>query len=141
MTISNALDTPTGLFLARFEIGGEMPGAPLFTVSFAVYTPQQTLTGMGRLTQAVNPPLDLASKLDGDYTYMTVMPDLTHILVTAVGHPVLDAPVGTGVPSVPPNVALRMVLDADWQRGTANYRYAVDGGEREVTNAPVRQLG
>ena len=140
MTITNdtAQTAPAGLFLARFEVGGEMPGAPLFTVQFAVYAPDQTLTGMGRITQAVNPPLDVPTKLQGDYTYMTVMPNLTHILVVANG----EGPIGSTTPLSGPNAQLRMVLDGDWQAGVANYRYVgADGTWHEVTNAPVKQVG
>ena len=136
ITDSSTLSAPAGLFLARFEIGGQLPGAPLFSVTFTVYTPEQSLAGMGRITQAVNPPLDLATKLDGDFTYMTVMPDQTHVLVVATGYPVVKS--GGGI--LPPNVHLRMVLEADWQSGTANYGYEVDGTWHEVTDAPVRQV-
>jgi hypothetical protein len=133
VTADSANAAPAGLFLARFEIGGDLPGAPLLAVTMTVSTPQQTLTGMSRVTQAVNPPVDVTSKLDGDYTYMTVMPNNTHILVVANGYPAL--------PVLQPNLQLRMVLDKDWQSGTANYRYEVDGVWHEVTDAPVKQVG
>jgi hypothetical protein len=110
-----------------------MPGAPLLTVTMTVSTPQRTLTGMGRIMQAVNPPLDLTTKLDGDYTYMTVMPNESHILVVANGYPAL--------PVLQPNLQLRMVLKADWQTGTASYRYEVDGVWHDVEGAPVKQVG
>ena len=132
----------TGLFLACFEIGGEMPGAPLFAVHLSVYTPGEKVSGFGRITQTTSPPLDLATKLNGDYTYMTVMPNESHILVVATGYPPIDWPPNGGLgPVIPPNLQLRMVLTADWKSGTANYKYSAgDGTWQSVTDAPVRAV-
>lgn len=80
-------DTKTGLFLASFEIGTAMPGAQLLHLNLAVHTPGETVNGVAHLTQATNPPLDMASELKGQYTYMCVMPKQCHILVTAQGYP------------------------------------------------------
>ena len=74
---------PTGLFPVSYEIGTEKPGAPRFTVHFLVYTPGKTMNGAGIITQAINPPLEVATQLHGDFSYMTVMPKNTHILVIA----------------------------------------------------------
>lgn len=134
------VETKTGLFIVSYEIGGEMPGAPLFKVNFSVYTPGETVHGMGHITQATNPPLDIATNLSGQYTYMCLMPKSCHILVTATGHPMIKWPQGGGIgPVIPPNVELRMVLNEDWKSGTANYKYMDSKGMwHEVTNAPVK---
>ena len=125
-----------GLFPVSYEIGGNMPGAPLFKVNLVVFTPARTVNGAGHITQATNPPLDVQTSLFGQYTYMTVMPNNSHILVTALGHPTT---LGPGTPVSPPNVQLRMVLSSDWKSGTANYEYL--GSNRQwhrVDNAPVK---
>ncbi|MDY7232823.1 DUF1842 domain-containing protein [Hyalangium rubrum] len=71
---------------------------------------------------AVNPPLDVRSNLNGTFTYMTVMPKQTNILVVATGTPAIQWPSGGGVgPVLVPNVHLRMVLDSEWKSGTAYY--------------------
>jgi hypothetical protein len=134
------VETMTGLFIASYEIGGEMPGSPLFKVNFSVYTPGETVHGIGHITQTTNPPLDIATNLSGQYTYMCVMPKSCHILVTATGHPIIKWPQGGGIgPVIPPNVELRMVLNEDWKSGTANYKYMDSKGMwHEVTNAPVK---
>ncbi|PKM45216.1 MAG: hypothetical protein CVV05_07560 [Gammaproteobacteria bacterium HGW-Gammaproteobacteria-1] len=138
--MNKQVEAMTGLFIVSYEIGGEMPGAPLFKVNFSVYTPGETVSGMGHITQATNPPLDIATSLGGQYTYMCVMPKNCHILVTAIGHPMIKWPQGGGVgPVIPPNVELRMVLGEDWKSGTANYKYQDGKGSwHEVTDAPVR---
>jgi hypothetical protein len=132
----------TGLFIVSYDIGGNMPGAPLFKVNLSVFTPGETVHGIGHITQATNPPLDVATKLSGQYTYMCVMPESCHILVTATGYPVIKWPQGGGVgPVIPPNVELRLVLSEDWKSGTANYKYRDGSGNwDEITNAPVKMV-
>ncbi|MGL6051845.1 MAG: DUF1842 domain-containing protein [Aeromonas salmonicida] len=132
-------DTKTGLFLASFEIGKAMPGAQLLHLNLAVYTPGETVNGVAHLTQATNPPLDMASELKGQYTYMCVMPKQCHILVTAQGYPIIKWPQSGGIgPVIQPNFELRMVLGEDWKSGTANYKYQ-DNHQvwHEVKDAPV----
>lgn len=132
----------TGLFLVSYEIGGHMPGAPLFGVSFTVYTPGETVSGIGHITQATNPPLDIGTDLSGQFTYMCVMPKNCHILITATGYPVVKWPQGGGIgPVIPPNTELRMVVSEDWKSGTANYKYLDGGGNwHEVKDAPVKSV-
>ncbi|MGH2720910.1 MAG: DUF1842 domain-containing protein [Actinomycetota bacterium] len=129
-----------GLFVASYDIGTRAPGAPSFAVHLTVSTPAEHVTGQGRITQAVNPPVDVSTALDGDFTYMTLMPDTSHILVTLTGHPIVNWPPGGGIgPVILPNVQLRMVLVEDWSSGTANYRDLTDDGTwRTVSNVPVR---
>jgi hypothetical protein len=136
------VEAMTGLFIVSYEIGGNMPGAPLFKVNFSVFTPGETVNGIGHITQATNPPLDIATNLSGQYTYMCVMPERCHILVTATGHPIIKWPQGGGIgPVIPPNVELRMVLSEDWKSGTANYKYQDSSGKwDEVTNVPVKMV-
>ncbi|WP_349921178.1 DUF1842 domain-containing protein [Aeromonas veronii] len=132
-------DTKTGLFLATFDIGKSIPGAPLLRLNLSVYTPGETLNGVAHLTQATNPPLDQASEVKGQYTYMCVMPKQCHILVTAQGYPIIKWPQHAGIgPVILPNFELRMVLSEDWKSGTANYKY-LDNQQKwhEVKDAPV----
>lgn len=131
-----------GLFLVSYEIGGDKPGAPLFKVNFSVYTPEETVSGIGQITQAINPPLDIGTRLHGQYTYMCVMPKNCHILITATGYPITKWPHGGGIgPVILPNAELRMVVTEDWKSGTANYKYCDSNGEwHEITDAPVKSV-
>ncbi|MCX7923147.1 MAG: DUF1842 domain-containing protein [Clostridia bacterium] len=136
------LEKATGLFIVGYEIGGDIPGAPLFKIHFSVYPPEEKVDGMGLITQATNPPLDVATNIHGHYTYMCIMPNVCHILVTATGYPIVKWPVGGGVgPIIQPNTELRMVLSEDWKSGTANYKYLDAQGQwHEITNAPVKLI-
>ena len=127
----------TGLFPISYEISTGKPGSPRFTVHLLVYTPGKTVNGAGIITQTVNPPLEEATVLHGDFTFMTVMPKNTHILVTATGYP----PGQGGIqPITQPNTHLRMVLDDDWKKGTANFSFLHNGKLHEVENATVTLL-
>lgn len=134
--------TKTGLFPACFEVGGQMPGAPLFKVNLLVYASGKTVTGFGEITQTTSPPLDIKTKLEGTFTYMTVMPRNVHILVVAQGYPQVHWPPHGGVgPVILPNVELRMVLTEDWQSGVAEYKYLDSKGNwHEIEDAPVKAV-
>jgi hypothetical protein len=131
-----------GFFIACYDIGGNMPGAPLFNVNFGVNTVDKTVAGLGHITQATNPPLDIRTHLDGNYTYMTVMPRNVHILITATGYPPINwSPFGGVGPVIPPNVYLQMVLTEDWKSGTANYKYVDNNGNwHNIENTPVKSV-
>lgn len=133
----------TGLFIVSYEITTGLLGAPSFEVHLAVNTPQRVVTGQGRITNgSVHPPLEIDTRLNGDFTYMTVMPNETHILVVADGYPVIHWPSGGGIgPVIPPNTKLRMVLESDWSSGTANFSYVDANGQwQEVNNATVHEM-
>ena len=129
-----------GLFPVGYAIGGSKIGSPLFTVHLVVFTPAETVTGVGHISQTTNPPLNIETKLDGKYTYMTVMPDNSRILVSATGYPIINWPPHGGIgPVILPNVELQMVLTGDWKSGTANYKYSDSNGKwHSITNAPVK---
>jgi hypothetical protein len=131
----------SGTFLACYQIGNDMPGAPLFTVHLIVSTPNEAVNGMGEVTQTTNPPLDLSTKLTGNFTYMTVMPQNTHILVTLTGYPNVHWSPSWGIgPVLLPNTTLQMVLTDDWKSGTANFTYTDENGSQTITNVPVKSI-
>ncbi|MEO7592981.1 MAG: DUF1842 domain-containing protein [Byssovorax sp.] len=126
----------TGLFHVNYTIATRDLGGPLFTASMVVNTVDKVISGAGRITQTVgSPSLDLRTTLNGSYTYMTVMPDKSHILVVASG----QGPIGSITPLTGTNVELRMILSSDWSSGVANYSYRNERGAWvELTNLPVQ---
>lgn len=114
----------TGLFIVAYEIGTAAIGAQQLELNLSVYTPNYKVNGQGVIKQSVNPPLDVHTELTGDFTYMTVMPNITHILVVLEGSN---------------DVKIRMVLSNDWASGTANYSYIDNQGKKiSLENIPVR---
>lgn len=129
-----------GLFPIALQIGGDMPGAPKFVVHLMVNTPLEKVVGYGHITQTTNPPVHIETKLEGTFTYMTVMPKNTSILIVATGYPIILWPHHAGIgPVIMPNVDLRIVLENNWEAGTANYKYLDQNGTWHVVNdAPVK---
>jgi len=140
--METAVEQKLGLFVASYEIGGELMGAPVVRLNLSVNTPEEKINGHAYISQAINPPLNVISRVEGEYTYMCVMPQNCHILVTAQGYPEIKWPKGAGPgPVILPNFELRMILTDDWQSGTANYKYMDNNGKwHQVTNAPVKYI-
>lgn len=131
--------TKAGLFVATYEISTGLAGAPTLHAQLSVYTPEKQVSGIGHITQALPTPPDFATKLDGSFTYLTVMPDDTHILVTLTGYPVVAWPPGGGIgPVLLPNCEVRMLLDASWRTGPASFWYVDETGKHEIENATAR---
>lgn len=130
-----------GLFPVNYLIGTGAAGAPVFRLSLLVNAPDKTVNGMGRISQATNPPLDVRSNVNGTYTYMATMENV-NILVVATGYPAVDWPAHSGVgPALLPNLHLRMVLAGDWASGTAYYKYQNAGGAWiEVNDVSVKLI-
>lgn len=134
----------TGLFLVHYTIGSGAMGAPTLNWSLAVNTVHKTIHGIGEITQAVNPPVDVHTRVDGTYLTILIM-DNPNILVEATGMPpvhVVDRrrPHGPGL-VILPNFFLRMVLQSWESGGTAYYRYQNAEGEWvEVNDVPVKKV-
>ena len=134
MSTQTAADV--GLFPVSYRIGNEMPGAPILTVHLLVSTPDKSINGRGIVTQAISPPLREPTSLEGDYTYMTVMPNNSTLLVTALG----VGPIGDTPQVIARNVRLRMILSKDWKSGTANYDYFWNNKWHSIDNVPVKLI-
>jgi hypothetical protein len=133
----------TGLFLVKYQVGTGAPGAPTLNLSLAVNAAHRTLHGIGEITQTVNPPVDVQTRVDG--TYLTILiQGSPSLLVEASGMPPVHWPdrrrQGPGT-VILPNFFLRMVLQ-DWESGgTAYYRYLSSEGQWvEVNDAPVKRV-
>lgn len=134
----------TGLFLTKYQVGTGAPGAPTLNLSLAVNTVHKTIHGVGEITQAVNPPVHVHTRVDGTYVEILIM-GAPNLLVEATGMPNVHWPdrrrgQGHG-PVILPNFFLRMVLP-DWESGgSAYYRYQnADGQWVEVNDAPVKKV-
>jgi hypothetical protein len=124
-----------GLFPVSYEITSGKLGAPTFEIHLVVNTPSKTVNGQGIVQNgSTHPALHVPTTLHGDFTYMTVMPNETHILVVANG----TGPIGLTTGLVGENTKIRMVLDSNWRAGTANFSYIDNSGQwQEVNDAKV----
>jgi hypothetical protein len=140
MTVMEMPPKAAALLTVHLQIGSGKPGAVLFTLDLLVDPVHEQVNGFGHMTQAINPPLDIPTRVEGNFTYMTVMPNNGHLLVTATGYPPVSWPVGGGVgPVLLPNVQLWMIMSPDWTSGTANYKYRIDETTwKSITDVPVK---
>ena len=126
----------TGLFIQSYQVSTGLLGAPTFELHLAVNTPQKSISGQGVVSNDSihHPPMEIYSNLCGEFSYMTVMPNKTHVLVNLKG-------IGVSSPITPleiQNFKLTMVLESDWQKGTANYSYMNERGDwNEIKDANV----
>ncbi len=124
-----------GLFHACYRISNHLQGGVELNINVLVDTVNKRVSGIARISQAINPPLNITSELQGDYNYMCTM-ESCRILVVAEGADPFQ-PLIHGVPQIHKNLTLRIVLDEDWQKGVANYNYCINGAWHEISQARV----
>jgi len=130
-----------GLFPVHYEIGEIKPENPLLNLRLLVYPPAKKITGIGVIQPREINPLYIETKIEGTYSYMTVMPNTSHILVVATGYSLIDdQQIVNGGPISASILELRMVLSSDWKTGTANFSYLEGGVWKTFENQPVRFL-
>ncbi|HEV7503892.1 MAG TPA: DUF1842 domain-containing protein [Thermoanaerobaculia bacterium] len=133
-----------GLFLVKYQVGTGELGAPTLSLSLAVNAVHRTIHGIGEITQTVNPPVDVHTRVDGTYLPILILGSPS-LLVEATGMPPVHwpdrrRPQGPG-PVILTNFFLRMVLQSWEGGGTAYYRYQnAEGQWVEVTDVPVKKV-
>ncbi len=119
----------TGTFIARYKVTNHNVGGPTLYLNLVVTTPTEKVNGSAEVTiGSINPPFELNTPVSGDFTYMTVMPDNTHILV------VLASPILIQDGS---EFTARLVLKGDWKSGVATYTFAGPNGFTTIKDAKV----
>jgi hypothetical protein len=127
--------TNVGLFNAHYRITNHLLGGVEMQLNLTVNTVNKRITGMAHISQATNPPMNIISEIQGDYNYMCTMQSCS-ILVVAEGVSPFQ-PIIRDVPQIHKNLTLRIVLDENWQKGVANYKYCINNEWHEVTQAQV----
>ena len=123
-------ESKVGTFPVSYEVSTGASGAPNLRLDLIVTTPTKKVNGNATVTQAVSPPFEEHMPVSGNFTYMTVMPRNTHILVN-VASPILvrDASI----------FAATLVLEDDWSSGVCNFTFLGPQGKWvEIRDAKVR---
>lgn len=127
----------TSLFLLNLDVSTFAMGAPTLHLALTVNTVSNAVAGSSQVFQPISPPLDVVSQVAGDFTYMTVMPQKSHILLKGTGNPLMVAN-PTATPYVT-NLEFHLVLDADWTTGEGEFKYLDPQGHwHTVKHAKVR---
>lgn len=127
-----------GLFNANYRISKHLAGGVEMNLNLTVNTVNKRITGVAHITQAINPPMNIISEIQGDYNYMCTM-DSCRILIVAEGVSPFQ-PLIRDVPLIHKNLTLRIVLDENWQSGVANYKYCINNVWHEVSQAKVELI-
>ena len=121
------LQTPsaTSLEHVQIQIGGNMPGAPSFRMHLLLNA--NVATGIGRITQSTNPPLDINTQLAGRTSLIVFGADVTRsIQLTGRELPVL----------LPDPINVRncdiVLQGAEGKHGSASYEYLQNGQWKKV---------
>ncbi|MBB6251958.1 DUF1842 domain-containing protein [Nitrospirillum iridis] len=132
--------TLAGLF--RLElISGGAPGAPTDTLTLTVYTPNREVTGHSVVSQAVNPPLHVASHVTGTLIYETVIGPGSKVRIDLNGWPEIHWPKQAGIgPVIPQNYKATLLLEPNYASGIIRYEYRTDlTGPWHVVEQPVHR--
>lgn len=113
-----------GVFNVSYEITNHLLGGVSLHVDLHVAGKQ--VTGFGRVFQATSKPVNVLSKLSGEWSYMCTMSSC-NILV------VLD---GVGL-NGEENTKVRMSLADNWQSGAASFQYLFNGEWHDCEIAKV----
>lgn len=132
-----------GLFRASYyitqKIGGqEKLGCATLRLDLIINGPEKSVNGISNLYQASNPPVNVISHLNGDWSYISHN-NQTNTLIVVDGFDLCDIQFG-GNPMAHKNVSLRLVMSEDWLSGTASFNYLYEGEWYEVEYANVSLL-
>lgn len=126
-----------GLFHTRINVTTGLLGAPVLTLDLLVNTPAKRVSGVARIFQSTYPPLNFHADVWGEYSDLLLGEGEAHIVLNLTGSP--SGPFST----LEQTFHLHGILAADWESGTASYRYLpLDGPERHwqvIPHASVHQ--
>lgn len=127
--MSNTQET---YFLLNLRIGESLPGGITCTLNLGVSPSIKKVDGRSVVFQAINPPLHVQSIVAGNYNYFCTM-NSCHIMIVLNGY----QDTGEGCLK---NFEARILLEDNWESGTATYSF-LDGGEwTTISNQKVTAI-
>jgi Domain of unknown function (DUF1842). len=136
------MEKDIGMFMVTYLIGTNKAGSVALNVSLIVSTPNQAISGMGKLLQPTHPSQDIHSNLQGHYAVMCIMPQNCHIQIILTGCPIQAWPgYGGSGAATNPNFKILIALTEDWQSGSATFTFMNSAGNwEEIKGVPVKKL-
>ncbi|MTK52283.1 DUF1842 domain-containing protein [Paludibacter sp.] len=131
-----------GMFMITYLIGDNTPGSFTLNASLIVSTPNQAISGIGKLLQPTSSPQDIHSNLQGHYAVMCIMPQNCHIQIILTGYPIQAWSGYGGIgPANNPNIKILLALTEDWQSGSATFAFMNSSGNwEEIKGVPVKKI-
>ncbi|MFK7749066.1 MAG: DUF1842 domain-containing protein [Kordia sp.] len=120
------------VFLLNLLIGESMAGAITCRMNLGVSPQTKTVQGRSVVFQAVNPPLHVESAVTGTYNYLCTNTSC-HIMIIVNGYTENEK-------GSLKNFEARILLEDNWETGTANYSFLRDGEWVTMSNQVVRAM-
>ena len=113
-------------------------GSATLRADLIINGPDKTVNGIANIYQATNPPVNVISHLNGEWSYLSNMNE-HHALIIVDGFDLSTIQYG-GQAMENKNLTLRIVVSEDWQSGTASFNYLYEGEWYEVEYAILKVL-
>ncbi|WP_438464913.1 DUF1842 domain-containing protein [Marinomonas sp. PE14-40] len=110
-------------------------GSATLRLNLVVNGPDKTVNGVGNVYQATNPPVNVISHLNGEWSYLS-NDSANHVLIVLDGFDLSTIQFG-GQPMESKNLTLKIAISEDWQTGSASFNYLYEGEWYEVEYALV----
>ncbi|WP_047236230.1 DUF1842 domain-containing protein [Chromobacterium subtsugae] len=123
-----------GLFHTRLTVASPNLGAPVLTLDLVVDTVSKKVAGAAQIFQSTNPPVQFHANVWGHYTQAKLDKATEHHIVLSL----------EGSPSSPNSMIaetfnLQGILEQDWTKGYASYRFFYQGAWHSVVHAVVTE--
>jgi hypothetical protein len=125
-------------YITQKILGQTKLGSATLRVDLIINGPEKTVNGIANVYQPTNPPVNVVSHLNGEWSYLSHVND-SHALILVDGFDLSTIQFG-GQPFEHKNLTLRIAISDDWQSGTASFNYLYEGEWYEVEYAEVALL-
>ncbi|EAY31537.1 DUF1842 domain-containing protein [Microscilla marina] len=133
-TATKAKKNP-GLFVANYEVRSNKKNDPKIYLCLTFYIGRETVIGNADINRRNKTFVSIPSYLKGDFTYISLLNyNKTQVLVTADGFLTPDQST-----FLSPNTKVRLLLDENWEKGTASIKFQdSDGSWQKIENATIQ---
>jgi len=125
-------------YITQKILGQTKLGSATLRVDLIINGPDKTVNGIANVYQPTNPPVNVVSHLNGEWSFLTNVSD-NQALILVDGFDLSTIQFG-GQPMEHKNLTLRIAITQDWQSGTASFNYLYEGEWYEVEYATVALL-
>ena len=122
-------------YLDQKILGETKLGSATLRLDIIVNGPDKTVNGIANVYQPTNPPVNVISHLNGDWSYICVNEDSKPLIILD-GFDLSSIQFG-GLPMENKNLNIKISMSDDWQSGTASFSYLYEGEWYEVEYATV----
>ncbi|OHX10819.1 DUF1842 domain-containing protein [Chromobacterium sphagni] len=128
------MSAAAGLFHTRLTIASPNLGAPVLTLDLVVDTASKKVTGAAQIFQSTNPPVRFHANVWGHFSQAKLDKASEHHIVLS-----LDGSPSSPNSQIAETFHLQGILEQDWEKGFASYRFFYQGAWHNVVHAVVTE--